>query len=329
MTVISTGIKYGVRSYASSGFVNSANIRNAPDGAEAVANKTNVQVDPKLSLHFGSVEYGDAKEVPYPTATTLITETHGSESDLWGDDPFLTVVRVNSIYFGIKLLVNDGTSWKYILTQEFSMNVPADATIVGYKAHATWRMQTSGGQFYIDAIGLEIFYTLPSPDHDIAVDPLTAQANITQPTLEQTHELKANLSSVTLTQTHALGTVELVASAGLTEPTLTQTHIINVDPLGMVANLTDIDFAQTHVIEIEPLWAYVELSDLTLAQYIRTPTPDCRRLRIGREDRRLTIHAEDRRLTIHAEDRRLTIHAEDRTLTIPREDRTLKIKCCD
>lgn len=41
------------------------------------------------------------------------------------------------------------------------------------------------------------------------------------------------------------------------------------------------------------------------------PTPDCRRLRIGREDRRLTIPR------------------EDRTLTIPREDRTLKIKCCE
>lgn len=179
-----------------------------------------------------------------------------------------------------------------------------------------------------------------TPTHDIAVDPLTVQANITQPTLEQTHELKANsltatagiseptlsiahnltadplvasagITEPTLTQTHIINVEPLSASAGLTEPTLTQTHIINVDPLGMVANLTDIDFAQTHVIDIEPLWAQIELSDLTLAQYIRTPTPDCRRL------------------TIHAEDRRLTIHAEDRTLTIPREDRTLKIKCCE
>lgn len=174
------------------------------------------------------------------------------------------------------------TEYPYYQEKQSESGSPATPDLV-----AEWEIFTIEGMPTVGVNPPPNVTEYTPPAHDIAVDPLTAQANLTQPTLRQTHKLSAS---------------PLGATAGITEPTLSQVHVLTVEPLVASANITQPTLTQTHVIDIEPLWAQIELSDLTLEQYIRTPTPECRRL---------------------------TIHAEDRTLTIPREDRRLTIKCCE
>ena len=141
-----------------SGPVNHANAKASDNSRTASVGNAN--------MDFGLIYNGSNIGTP-KTSSTLdwaydedTAKTHGGSADMWGTT--LTVGQVNHSTFGVRIFSDATTKPSApvdLLCTNFGLGIPSGSTINGIKVLTEMYKSSSGGNFLVDGVEIQVTYT--------------------------------------------------------------------------------------------------------------------------------------------------------------------------